>query len=144
MSSKTQGQHINSSDFNFIIIFLYNLQKVGKCQVEYLPSPLPTKPITQELGSRKCNSRPSVVPLRTVGYSTMLLSQGLSTDSCKGQLTQVCPKDLSSTVNCRLLSYNAPHCQKTRSWQGGWWMETNLSTLMEKKKEIPCALLVKG
>lgn len=80
------------------------------------------------------NSRPSVVPLRTVGYSTVPISQALSTDFCKGQLIDICPKNGGSTLNCKLLFYNASHCQKTKSWQGGWWLKTGLSTLMEGEK----------
>lgn len=119
--------------------FLYNLQKVGEVSGRVISPPLsPPSQITQELGCRKCNSRPSVVPLRS-WLQHHANKPGLSTDYCKGQLTQVCPKDLSSTVNCRLLPHNAPHCQKTRSRQGGWWMKTNLSTLMEEKRNPMCA-----
>lgn len=115
------------------ILFFHRIfRRWEKCQVECLPIPLPTKPNHSRTGIQEMNSsRPSVVPLCTVGHSTVPMSQGLSTDFCKGQLIDICPENGGSTLNCKLLFYNASHCQKTRSWQGGWWMKTGLSTLTE-------------
>lgn len=57
-----------------------------------------------------------------LGYSTVPISQGLSTDFCKGQLTDICPKNRGSTLNCKLFFTMHPTVRRQGPGKvaGGW------------------------